>query len=57
LGIVLYGIGTVALIGVGLALPDASEGVARPVSIIALAGALFSVVIAVRLLTVACSRI
>jgi hypothetical protein len=57
LGIVLFGIGTVALIGVGLALPDDPEGVAKPVSILALVGALFSVVITVRLLAVAFSRI
>ena len=57
LSIVLFGIGTVALVGVGLALPDASEGVAKPVSILALVGALFSVVITVRLLAVAFSRI
>lgn len=57
LGIVLFGIGTVALIGVGLALPDALQGVPRPVSILSLVGAIFSVVITVRLLAVACSRI
>ena len=56
MAIVLFGLGTLALLGVGLQFPDTIDGIPAPVSILSLVGVFFSVGISVRLLAVACSR-